>query len=529
MRDFHSQTPQRSCLKTISTKISTRISAKAVFELIDIRECFWPISFKKYLVLLFVVASVAAIAVTQHYLNWINQAMKISRSHMMSILVFNFGLESFMFTVHLLLAKVPRLSAFEERTPTHTAEAGDLEVQINPSAYSTSYQTALIVPCHNSNHQALRKLVHSAVRHFRPQDIFIVENGPSMHPANNDLREFITNLHKDIVYIWSPIPSKNAAQLVGSLAARNYDYILTVDDDVLIPPQYQAPTAMIDDMTKAVAFPIHAIDAHGNCPLFMVAWQDCEYRILGMKRLAESSTCGALFPHGAGWFVERNTFIEMLTEHHPMDFVAEDGNAGLCFLKMGKRLVYDAGIILNTEAPTTLFGPGLNWCKQRIKVWEMGRHAVTMKLAGRLFLSMNGQTDIKGIIMQKGSLLYYIANNLMDYIRLPLFVSLCPLPTFWKLVLPLSLLPTFHLLTYNYVKCYHRPDMRCSFLAAITFPFYMVLYRLVSVLGLLRYILYYLGGHQMPKKIQSMIDEQDERCFWLDHRFETNPAFLADA
>ncbi|TLD15034.1 glycosyltransferase family 2 protein [Venturia nashicola] len=162
--------------------------------------------------------------------------------------------------------------------------------------------------------------------------------------------------------MWSPIGSKNAAQLVGALAARDkgYKYIMTVDDDVCIPKNYPTPTEMINDKFKSVAYPINAMDAQSSLPLWLVAWQDVEYHLSGLAKLCEDRLCGTQFPHGAGWFVELDAFIELMEFHHPMDFIAEDCNADLGVSEMGKGIRFDARSYLATEATTTFFGPGLN-------------------------------------------------------------------------------------------------------------------------------------------------------------------------
>jgi hypothetical protein len=99
---------------------------------------------------------------------------------------------------------------------------------VNPNIKDPEHRTALVIPCHNSDRTAMRKVLYSAYPHFRPQDIYIVDNGRTKYPPD-DFRAWIRTQHPDIVYIWSPIGSKNAAQLVGALAAKNYDFIMTVD------------------------------------------------------------------------------------------------------------------------------------------------------------------------------------------------------------------------------------------------------------------------------------------------------------
>lgn len=148
---------------------------------------------------------------------------------------------------------------------------------------SGPFETALVVPCHDTDHGAMRTTIDSAMPHFRPKDIYIVDIGKTRYPKHpeGNFRSYIRSIHPDILYIWSPIGSKNATQLVGALAARDrgYKYIMTVDDDVCIPKNHSAPIEMINDKFKAVACPIKVMDAQCNVPLWLVAWQDVEYRL----------------------------------------------------------------------------------------------------------------------------------------------------------------------------------------------------------------------------------------------------------
>ncbi|PKS05440.1 hypothetical protein jhhlp_008816 [Lomentospora prolificans] len=542
-----------------------QISFHAIFEAIDIRDIFWPFSWRKYFVLLGVCACVAGIVVSNHYFHWIEKAMAQTRTFMLPVLVIVIGLEPLMILFILCVAKIPdakdiispryphaleeiraqqkaqqrgmRVAEVEtddfvkmkQRNLTKPSEKTDLEATFISEPISTRpNDTALVLPCHNSDREALKRVLESAYPHFRPQDIFIVDNGRSKRPNDPTFRDWVKEQHPDLVYIWSPIGSKNAAQLVGSIAARHHKYILTVDDDVCIPANYESPEEMITDEIKAVALPLMGMDPEGNTSLFLVAWQDCEYRMAGVTKMAEDRICGVTFPHGAGWFVERDAYITMLSEYHPMDFIAEDVNSGLSFMRMGKQITMDGRIVLKTEVPTTILGPGLNWWKQRYKSWEMGRHGLTLKFMIRTLFSLNGQRTIHGILFQKFLFIYNLLSNVIDFVRIPIFVTMGNTGMFWLQACLLSLFSIIPILAYNYIKCRRRPDMRCRFWGAITFPIYKQLYSLVSIFGAVRCVLFYIGGHKMPPTVQEMIKNNDDRCIWLDPRFEENPGFLGD-
>jgi hypothetical protein len=368
----------------------------------------------------------------------------------------------------------------------------------------------------------------SAFKHFHPSSIFIVDNARSMHPKSHDFRDYVHSLHPEINYIWSPIGSKNAAQLVGAVAAKNFEFVFTVDDDVCIPANFRAPVDKIDDVTKGVAFPLKATNADGDVPLFLVAWQDCEYRMAGLVKLAESDICGVLYPHGAGWFCERETMVDLISNYHSLDFIAEDVNTGISMQKMKKRIAFDASCILETEVPTTFIGAGLNWYNQRVRSWEMGRHGRVLAFAGRMLFSFNGQTTLHGIFWQKFVHFYSLACIVVDWVRIPVLVTMGTNGAYWRQAGLLMLVSVFPVMAYNYLSCRRRPDMRTPFWGAVTIPIYKQIYALVSLVGAIRCVVYYIGGHNKPKTVRQMIDEKDERAFWLDPRFETNPAFLAD-
>jgi hypothetical protein len=483
-------------------------------------------------VLLIIAGIIAGIIVSNHYTHWIDKSLKITRSYMLPVLIISVCAEPIVTLIVLLMAKLPDIS--KEQVDLVMRREGDIEGAINEKFQVPQgpFETALVIPCHDTDHTAMRTTIDSALPHFRPEDIYIVDNGRSKYPSHPDgnFREYIHSIHPDIVYLWSPIGSKNAAQLVGALAARNrgYKYIMTVDDDVCIPKNYISPTEMIDDKFKAVAFPIKAMDAECNVPLWLVAWQDVEYRLSGMSKLAEDRLCGVQFPHGAGWFVELESFITLMEHYHPMDFIAEDCNAGLGLSRMGKGIRLDARCYLATEVPTTFFGPGLNWWKQRQKSWEMGRHGRLFAFIRHFLLSMPPKKTIQGILWHKITFLYLICTIIIDWLRIPTIIALGRTATWWRNAILLMLFSALPPMVYNYWKCRRRPDMKTRFWACFTYPWYKQIYVAVAICGAIRWVGYFLGGHQSPPTIQQMLKNKDDRCFWLDPRFANNPAWLAD-
>ncbi|KAK0341989.1 hypothetical protein LTR91_026885 [Friedmanniomyces endolithicus] len=160
---------------------------------------------------------------------------------------------------------------------------------------------------------------------------------------------------------------------------------------------------------------------------------------------------------------------------------------------MKKRVGFDASCILETEVPTTVFGKGLNWYHQRVRSWEMGRHGRLLAFLDRFFFSFNGLTNPIAILAQKLILFYSIACIIVDWVRIPVIVTMGANGAYWRQAGSLSLL------------CY-----------------------LVSVIGGIRALIFYIGGHKRLLTVKQMISVGDERVLWLDPRWATNKAFLAD-
>lgn len=409
-------------------KVDGQLNLRAIIQIFDFRPWFWPFTWKKYTVLFIICCVIAGIIVSDHYTHWLSKSLKITRTFMLPVLIISVCAEPLIILTILPVAQMPDIPRHEVEANLNLKSSEETGLGEKPRELQGPFETALVTPCHNSDFRTTKIVIDSALLRFRPQDLFIVDNGNSKYPQHPDgnFRAYIRSLHPDINYIWSPIGSKNAAQMIGAMAARDrgYKYVMTADDDVCIPKNFVAPTDLIDAKFKAVAYPLKAVNRDLESSLWLVAWQDVEYRLSSTAKLCEDRLCGVQFPHGAGWFVEINAFIELMEKYHPMDFIAEDCHCGLGFSKMKKGIRIDARSFLATEVPTTFFGPGLNWWKQRQKSWEMGRHGLLLPFAREFLFSLPAKRTVQGIFWHKISYLYYICSNLIDWLRIPIFVAL---------------------------------------------------------------------------------------------------------
>ncbi|MEO7161607.1 MAG: glycosyltransferase, partial [Bdellovibrionia bacterium] len=296
-----------------------------MLSLLDPRDTILPFTGKKAAFWLTLASLVAGLVVLEQYYpysGYIAEGIRYNNTILLSIL---YGMEPLMIAFFLIAAQYPAANPIPNQT------SGDIEAQISGSQ---TEDTALVIPCHNSQEKIVKTL-EAALKHFRPEQIYIVDNGNTTAPTDQT-QKIVKNIHPNINYIWLPIGNKNIAQFTGSMAAKNYKNILTTDDDVALPTNFKAPLQLFNDNVKAATFAIEAIDTKGKKPIF-VGWQDIEYKFSDLSKLVESRFGGVMYPHGASSFWDRETFIEVLRRHDTV-YYAEDVKLGLVLQKTGKRM-----------------------------------------------------------------------------------------------------------------------------------------------------------------------------------------------
>ena len=56
-------------------KIFSHVHPRTIWQMIDIREVFWPFTWKKYIILFIVAALAVGVAISDHYFGWIKKSM----------------------------------------------------------------------------------------------------------------------------------------------------------------------------------------------------------------------------------------------------------------------------------------------------------------------------------------------------------------------------------------------------------------------------------------------------------------------
>ena len=505
----------RAALNHTKSEAHKQVGGRFLLSLIDPREIVYPLTLRRAAYFSVYAGAIVGLVLLDRHYQMKDKVVTAIRYQNLVLMGIIYGLEPALFLFLFLCAHYP--PAAPQRTLAKDASRADR------IAAAKTQSTAYVVPCHNSDEASLQRSLKAALRHFAPEQIFVVDNADLPAPQGR-LEDVAHDAHPDIAYMWSPRGSKNFAQYVGSLAAAKYEYIITSDDDVCLPANFTAPHHLLDEKTKGVAIPIEAVDRAGKRPWF-VGWQDLEYKLAGAAKLAEARAGGVLFPHGACSFWDREAFLEVL-RRHDLEFFADDCKLGFATTELGYRLAFDATQRVSTEAPETIVGRLPNWYAQRVRSWEMGRHIITPRLAKSLF-DLKGKDTVQAVAMHELMNLYALASNAIDLFRLPFYMAMGHQKSFWVRTGALSGLPIVLGLVFKYIKCRHRPDLAPKLTTVLSFPIYKTLYSGASILAAARSLYLYWPSHKKKPTIPQMEANDDPRCFYRDDLFAVDPGYLA--
>lgn len=483
---------------------------KSVFNL---KEVVCPITLRKTAFWSGYAALSGGLITLEYYTGASRYVVDVIRYTSTALLTIIYGTEPVLSAINLLLAEYP-----------DAAKEIDEESRIIPSPGAE--EIALVIPCHNSA-DVVTKTLTAALKHLKPEQIFVMDNGHSETPSDNT-KEVVASIDPRINYLYVPIGNKVIAQYAGTIAAKEFRYILTTDDDVTIPENFDFGTQMINDRIKAVCYPVRAISGDGK-PSIWVEWQDIEYQNADLAKLAETDFGGVLYPHGAGSLWDKETLKEVLRRHDTI-FYADDIKMGIILQELRKAMVICASSCLKTEAPTTFCGNSdPNLYEQRVRSWDMGRHVYFFKFAKAVFLPGTPRSAL-GHTYTKGVQILTVISNVADYARIPILAVLIAEPGYWAKVGAFTAASTVPAILWNYVKVANRPDLQSTFRAVSTVSAYKFINSAVSIAGFFRALCIYLPNFQHKPTITELEEQNDPRCVWLewDQAIDTTPTGLGN-
>jgi len=179
--------------------------------------------------------------------------------------------------------------------------------------------TALLIPCYKSA-KIIGPTLISALKIFPPQNIFVVSNGNSPTPLD-DTEEVCKPY--GVNFVWSPIGSKIVAQFVGCYAAKDFKYVLMIDDDCALPANFPIVTERMTGRVKCMGYTIKSVGPEGSKGTLCQQSQDLEYKLSGIQRAFAGILGSATFAHGAIGLWDREFLVQVFYKH-PGFSVSED-------------------------------------------------------------------------------------------------------------------------------------------------------------------------------------------------------------
>ncbi|KAL2867773.1 glycosyltransferase family 2 protein [Aspergillus lucknowensis] len=262
----------------------------------------------------------------------------------------------------------PLLTQFEPDPP------GPDFYQVRHIARETP-NVALVIPCYRAA-PILGHTLAAALHTFPPSHIYVIANGNSTMPLDNTeaiCRSFGVN------HIWCPVGSKIVALFVGCYAAKAFPYVLLIDDDCILPPDFPVVTNRLTDQVQCIGYTIKSVGADGSRGTYCQQAQDLEYKLAGLQRSFAGRLGSAMFPHGA-ISLWRRKFLKRTLETHPGFSISEDWFLGDSCRRLGGRIQMCSAVFVETTTPARLisvradvtrggFGE-TTVCKQRFLRWN---------------------------------------------------------------------------------------------------------------------------------------------------------------
>ncbi|PWY67593.1 glycosyl transferase [Aspergillus sclerotioniger CBS 115572] len=261
----------------------------------------------------------------------------------------------------------PLLTTFERDAP-------DTEFYQSRRISPTVHDTALLIPCFKAA-AVIGETLEAAVKIFPPSHIYVIANGDSLTPLDNT--EEICRPY-GVNHIWSPVGSKIVALFVGSYATKHFRYVLLIDDDCILPPNFPVVISRLTDSVRCIGYTIKAVAADGSKGTYCQQAQDLEYKLAGLQRTLAGRIGSATFPHGAISLWER-AFLRDTLQDHPGFSISEDWFLGNSCRRLGGRIQMCSSVFVETHAPPSfLFASGrsrggfgeMTVFKQRFMRWN---------------------------------------------------------------------------------------------------------------------------------------------------------------
>ena len=458
----------------------------------DLRTFFFPVTQRKMIFFLLYLSLIGMLVWLEYTVNLSKKVVWALNQNVLWLTVITYGMEPFMLALYMILARYPYFDPKKQINNMRNLEEGCIDF---------NQDTVLVIPCHHSASsafeiQSLRKVITSALVHFLPSHIIVVDNGAEEKPADNT-KEIIQSIHSDIIYIYRHCDgNKNRAQLNGvELAITRYGhqikYVLLIDDDVQIPEHYNVEHAFfLDKHVRGIIYPILATSSHQK-DILLTRWQNIEYQLSDLTLSALDAFQVAPAPHGACVLLEIKT-AQRILQQHTGRFKGEDKEIGAILYNLYDidgtlKLRVDMAVHFKTVVPSSYLGHGDNLWKQRVRSWSEAPYLYGWSLVLKPLLA-DWRFPLESLPMIKLTQSYYLLSQCSHIFRYYIIALEAKNPKFWLTFAIFSLVQLSVILLFNYQKL--PSYLRNDFISTVTFPIYKNIDNAMSHFAFWRAILF---------------------------------------
>lgn len=193
------------------------------------------------------------------------------------------------------------------------------ESEIDDVESRDASEVAVIIPAYKAA-AMLPETIEHCLKIFKPKQIFIIANGASPTPLDNAAD---VCAKYGVNHYWVGIGSKITAEFVGVTLAKDFRYIMLIDDDVHLPPNLPIVTRRLTGKTACIGYTITSTGSNGSKGTLVQQVQDMEYKLSGLARTFCGKYGSSVFPHGAIILWDRRV-LEDLFYAHPGFSISED-------------------------------------------------------------------------------------------------------------------------------------------------------------------------------------------------------------
>ena len=474
------KTTQRSCVSK-NLEFLTDVNFKFVRSVFSLKKVLCPFTFRKFV--LWVVYAILFLFITG-YGSQLLELLGVPQFPS----AYKFAEKGWLADYTIILVIVTSIDPVYMLLSVFFGKSTDKDLNKNhdklPKNKSQCENMALVIVCHNSS-GFIEGTVRSALVHFKPENVYIADNGNSENPTD-DTNEVIHKLDPNINYRWVNKGNKSLSQFLTVKKLMEIDdikYVMVIDDDTKIPAELSTPIEKFDDITKGIMYGIRAVDDEGKQESIWTRWQDMEFKIGDFIKKFQTKYGSVLFPHGAVSLWEKEMIYDILAESDTI-FYVEDGKMGMHLSRNGYKLHYCQDVIFETLTPSSLIGKSPNFYEQRVRSWDFGEHMAIFKHFKSFFLGYV-RKSIFGTLMMKISQLYLLITIINDWIKVPIIIVYTSRRPWFFLAIVMAniILNLLVVCIWNYWSCRNRPDVRVGFMTIWTSPIYRLITTITRILS----------------------------------------------